>query len=624
MPQLDKFITAMTASNARKLSIVAGESPALYVRGKREPVIDQRCTAAQVRRLVSEITPGGSRDELDDRGSARFEYRSPTAGAVLVEVQDWGGETHVQLSPIDGGEPEDAFTAGPAFERYAALVAELQQLRETAVRGEAELAAERAAEPARLERDEAALTRDWHRLRDVARQVNASFLPALDAVQPPGPAEDWRREFAGTVLDATSFKDCALGAAAFANALMAREAAARQLQHSNALADRRYLTEALARLGQLDERLSRLLRGDCEQLVQGYQALCAELVARLKQQALNNQLQQLGEMERANAAEKRRRQRIYAALGAVALFAVIVIVTTITNTERDRVKAILKDATTSLDAERYQETLDKLKPLADSWNSLAKANLATANRLCSAAANGLFSLAMTGQQWARAISLSKAEGLPCPRAVDHAKLTQNILDAAVLMPAVPDALAGFAQEKLLAKKDRGTVETTALDRLVERRGGPIQVSGSTARKGVNKGFFTSDEFTIHVEALSASWQPPNTVSLTLRAGLEGESDSAPVQCKPGLVKAGVTVLGFTPDCVFGRNRVANGERDVRAYQFTTTLEQLLAPGWALQMYTDWGEAMPISFSLYGPYRPMRPQPAAATQRQASSELPRRR
>jgi hypothetical protein len=618
MPIVDKFVTAMTTSNARELSIVAGECPAIYVRGKREPIMDHRSTAAQVRRLVSEIAGSTRIDELESRGSSRFEYRGSGGAAVVVEVRDWDGETHVQLSFAGAGEPDASSNAGPAFEQYAAIIAEVPQLRDMASRQEAELAEERAAVSARFKLQETALLQDWHGLHRVVQQVDASLLPVLAHDEPTDPTENWRDEFTGTVLDAPAFAGRLPGIAAFAQALRAREAAAQQLRQSLAIADKQYLAAALARMTQLDERLRRQSRDDNEQAMQGYQALAAELVAHLQRQALNGQLEQIAEAQRARAEERRRRHRILAAFAAAALLVIPVTIFQVIDAEQARVRSILEDATKSLDAERYQEVMDKLAPLADDWSSLSKTDLVTANRLCSAAADGVFGLAMSRERWAQAMSLAQGEGLPCPGGVDKGKLEQNILNTAVQMQTVPDALAAYVQDKLLAKKDRGRLESAALDRLIERRGGPIQVRGSASRDGVNKGFITNSHFTISVEATAAAWEPPNTVALTLKAELRGESDSAPVQCKPGLVKAS-TMLGSTPDCVFGRNRLRNGEPDVRVYRFNTALEPLLAPGWGLQMYTDWGQAMQISFSLYDPERPTMSREAAESQRQASSE-----
>ena len=55
--QLDKFIQSLFARNGSSLSMGGGKAPTLWVDGKALPLMDQRPTAAQVRRLVAEITP---------------------------------------------------------------------------------------------------------------------------------------------------------------------------------------------------------------------------------------------------------------------------------------------------------------------------------------------------------------------------------------------------------------------------------------------------------------------------------------------------------------------------------------------------------------------------------------
>jgi twitching motility protein PilT len=76
----------------------------LLVDGKPIQLMDQRPTAVQVRRLVAEITPSDQQAELKGAGEARFIY---TAGdkRVAVYVQDWGGETLVEITPASNGPP---------------------------------------------------------------------------------------------------------------------------------------------------------------------------------------------------------------------------------------------------------------------------------------------------------------------------------------------------------------------------------------------------------------------------------------------------------------------------------------------------------------------------------------
>ena len=61
--------------------------------------MDQRPTAAQVRRLVAEITPAELQGDLRGNGYTRFTYSAP-GGNVEVAVSEWSGETLVQVTPI--------------------------------------------------------------------------------------------------------------------------------------------------------------------------------------------------------------------------------------------------------------------------------------------------------------------------------------------------------------------------------------------------------------------------------------------------------------------------------------------------------------------------------------------
>src|SRR5689334_19381963 len=70
--QLDKFIQSLFARNASSLLVGAGKPPTLMVDGKAAPIMDQRPTAAQVRRLVAEITPPAMQAELRGPGRATF------------------------------------------------------------------------------------------------------------------------------------------------------------------------------------------------------------------------------------------------------------------------------------------------------------------------------------------------------------------------------------------------------------------------------------------------------------------------------------------------------------------------------------------------------------------------
>jgi twitching motility protein PilT len=71
----------------------------LVLDGKPSPLMDQRPTAAQVRRLVAEITPPAMQSELKGAGRASFDYALPTGKLVHVSVSDWAGETVATLTP---------------------------------------------------------------------------------------------------------------------------------------------------------------------------------------------------------------------------------------------------------------------------------------------------------------------------------------------------------------------------------------------------------------------------------------------------------------------------------------------------------------------------------------------
>jgi twitching motility protein PilT len=97
--QLDKFIQSLFTRNATSLYVGAGKPPTLMVDGKPSPIMDQRPTAAQVRRLVAEITPAAMQTELRGPGHATFNYAVPGGKLVQVKVTDWAGDTVVTLMP---------------------------------------------------------------------------------------------------------------------------------------------------------------------------------------------------------------------------------------------------------------------------------------------------------------------------------------------------------------------------------------------------------------------------------------------------------------------------------------------------------------------------------------------
>jgi twitching motility protein PilT len=75
----------------------------LMVDGKPSPLMDQRPTAAQVRRLVAEITPPAAQSELKGPGRASFDYALSAGKLVHVSVSDWAGETIATLMPAQSG-----------------------------------------------------------------------------------------------------------------------------------------------------------------------------------------------------------------------------------------------------------------------------------------------------------------------------------------------------------------------------------------------------------------------------------------------------------------------------------------------------------------------------------------
>jgi len=69
------------------------------VDGKASVIMDQRPTAAQVRRLIAEITPPAMQSELKGPGRATFTYAAPAGKLVHVSVSEWAGETVVTMVP---------------------------------------------------------------------------------------------------------------------------------------------------------------------------------------------------------------------------------------------------------------------------------------------------------------------------------------------------------------------------------------------------------------------------------------------------------------------------------------------------------------------------------------------
>jgi twitching motility protein PilT len=81
------------------LLVGAGKPPTLMVDGKAAPIMDQRPTAAQVRRLVAEITPPAAQAELKGPGRATFTYAAPHGKLVHVSVSEWAGDTVMTVVP---------------------------------------------------------------------------------------------------------------------------------------------------------------------------------------------------------------------------------------------------------------------------------------------------------------------------------------------------------------------------------------------------------------------------------------------------------------------------------------------------------------------------------------------
>jgi twitching motility protein PilT len=72
--------------------------------------MDQRPTAAQVRRLVAEITPPSMQSELKGPGRATFTYAAPAGKLVHVSISDWAGDTVVTLVPAPGAPGSPSMT----------------------------------------------------------------------------------------------------------------------------------------------------------------------------------------------------------------------------------------------------------------------------------------------------------------------------------------------------------------------------------------------------------------------------------------------------------------------------------------------------------------------------------
>jgi twitching motility protein PilT len=80
------------------------------VDGKAHPIMDQRPTAAQVRRLVAEITPPAMQSDLKGPGRATFTYAAPAGKLVHVSISDWGGDTVVTLVPAPNAPGSPSMT----------------------------------------------------------------------------------------------------------------------------------------------------------------------------------------------------------------------------------------------------------------------------------------------------------------------------------------------------------------------------------------------------------------------------------------------------------------------------------------------------------------------------------
>jgi twitching motility protein PilT len=96
----------MLARQATSLVIEAGKPPSLHVEGRPSHVMDQKPTAAQVRRLVAEILPNALQADLKGSGRARFTYHLATSSKNIdVNVTEWAADTVIVLSPAAAAPP---------------------------------------------------------------------------------------------------------------------------------------------------------------------------------------------------------------------------------------------------------------------------------------------------------------------------------------------------------------------------------------------------------------------------------------------------------------------------------------------------------------------------------------
>jgi twitching motility protein PilT len=77
----------------------------LHIDGEAVPLMDQRPTAAQVRRLVAEVTPTAQQGELRSTGQTKFSYAMPGGKRVDIAISDWAGETSAQVTPAASTPP---------------------------------------------------------------------------------------------------------------------------------------------------------------------------------------------------------------------------------------------------------------------------------------------------------------------------------------------------------------------------------------------------------------------------------------------------------------------------------------------------------------------------------------
>ena len=93
MAKIDAFFQLMHDQRASDLHLVAGQQPAIRIRGEIERIKYDILTNEDLKVLLYEITPEHKIKQFEETGDVDFAYEIPSSGALprqLLSAKIWG------------------------------------------------------------------------------------------------------------------------------------------------------------------------------------------------------------------------------------------------------------------------------------------------------------------------------------------------------------------------------------------------------------------------------------------------------------------------------------------------------------------------------------------------------